>query len=348
MAGKKTKANRKKIRKTKLVKKKSNKKRIWGLILVALLIVIIVSIFAINLLKKKETTDKKNRSTTKVETSNKTITSCFRSPIFPMKHGLRGPYAVDLRQDGQNIGLRIMDVKTKRSLKLSGWDSFGYLGLYTLDNKGNIYTSPLPYVSIDINPPEEQNKLLIVDSRTGKMSEFMKLPSKNSPTAKNPFGVIGLGFDCDTKSLYASSVAGSTFNDESGKLFQIDPNTKKIINTYDNIDVLGISIFQGKTGKRMYLGMARKPEIYSIGLDENGGFIDDLKFEFSLVDTPGGGFHKAHRMKIKDGIMTLKAREFSFTLIAASNSLRTIYTFKYNKSNDKWEFIELHKDNGKK
>ena len=342
MSGKKSKSNKKKLQRLKTVQSKSNKKRTWGLIFVALLIIIIVSVFAINFIKKNETTDTKNRSTTKVETSNKTITSCFRSPIFPMKHGLKGPYAVDLRQDAQHKGLRIMDVKTRRTMKLPGWESFGYLGLYTLDNKGNIFTSPLPYVSIDINPPKEQNKLLIVDSRTGKMTEFMRLPSKNTPTPKNPFGVIGLGFDCDTKSLYTSSVAGSTFKDESGKLFQIDPESKKIINTYDNIDVLGISIFQGKTGKRMYLGMARKPEIYSIGLNENGGFDNDLKFEFSLVDVPGGGYHKAHRLKIKNGVMTLKTREFSFTLIAASNSLRTIYTFKYDEANDKWNFIEVH------
>jgi hypothetical protein len=243
------------------------------------------------------------------------------------------------------MGLKIIvEKRNGKSLRLPEWNKFGFLGLYTLDNMGNIFTAPSPYVSIDINPPKEQNKILKVNGKTGEMTEFLRLPSKNPPTSKNPFGVIGLAFDCESQSLYATSIAGSTYKEESGKLFQINNIDKKILNTYDNIDVMGIAIFKGVSGKRIYLGLARKPEVYSIGLNENGSFKDDLRFEFSLIDVPGGGDYKTHRIKINNGVMTLKTREFSYTLIAASTTLRVIYTFKYNIENDKWEFIDIRNE----
>ncbi len=339
MSGRKAKLKKKNLQKAKQQAKNSKKQKRFAIYIVAIIIIALLGLIAYNLIPDNNSSKKHDKISFH---SNKTIKSCFRSPVFPMQYGLKAPYAVDLRQNAENMGLKIIEAKTGKSIQLPGWKNFGYLGLYTLDNHGNIYTSPAPYVSIDINPPKEQNKILIVDGKTGDMTVFMDLPSKNPPTPKNPFGVIGLAFDCETKSLYATSIAGSTFRDESGKVFQIDPRSRKIINIFDNHDVMGLAIFRGKRGKRLYLGMARKPEVFSVGLDEKGGFKDDLRFEFSLKDVPGGSNLKAHRIKIKEDRMTLKTREFSYTLIAASNSMRTIFTFDYNPSKDKWEFVELH------
>jgi len=329
-----------KAKKPKATPKKAKKSK-WLLAVVAILILAIAGIIAFGLIGDNSSSRSKKHHKRIEAAGNKSIHSCKRTPAFALKYGLKYNIAIDLRQGNEFRGLRLIDIKTGKSLRLPGWDSFGYLGLYTLDDKGNIYTSPVPYVSIDINPPKEQNKILIVDSKTGKMSEFMRLPSDNPPSPRNPFGVIGLAFDCETKSLYASSVAGSSFKNESGKVFQIDPQHKKILSTFDNHDVLGLAIFRGKSGKRMYMGMARKPEVYSVGLKDDGSFDDDFRYEFSLKDVPGGANLKAHRIKIKNGIMTLKAREFSYSLIAASNPMRTIYTFKYSPEKDKWEFVSL-------
>ncbi len=338
MPEKKAKIKRKAIKKA-AKPAKSKKTRIYAIWVVSIIIIALLSLLAYNLIPGNSAKKHKKHVS---NLGNSSISSCLKSPVFPLKFGLKAPFAVDLRQNGENMGLKIMEAKTGRTIQLPGWRKFGYLGLYTLDNHGNIYTSPLPYVSIDINPPAEQNKILIVDAKTGKMSEFLNLPSKNPPTPNNPFGVIGLIFDCETISLYASSLAGSTFKEETGKIFQIEPKSKKILNTFDNHDVMGLAIFRGKSGKRMYMGMARKPEVWSVGLDEIGGFKEDLRFEFSLKDVPGGGNLKAHRLKIKNNRMTLKAREFSYTLIAASTSMRTIYTYEYNQNIDKWNFVELH------
>ncbi len=344
MSGKKTKAKR--AIKQKVKAKKSNSKKRTGLLIVSILIFGILGLIAFGLSKSKGGKKEKKHSNTSISKQNKVISSCKRSPLFPTKHGMKAPFAVDLRQGTAFRGLRIIEARRNgKYLQLPGWDKFGFLGLYTLDNKGNIFTAPMPYVSIDINPPKEQDRILKVDARTGRMSVFMNLPFTKPPSAKNPFGVIGLEYDCTTNSLYATSVAGSTYKKEYGKIFQINPDTKIILDTYDNLDAMGVTIFAGKTGRRIYIGLARKPEVYSIGLDEQGGFKHDLRFEFSLKDVSGGADVKAHRMRIKDNVMTLKAREFSYSLITASVSMRTIYKYKYNPEKDKWEFIELHSEN---
>ncbi len=336
MANKNYKKNKIQSKKKQIVKPAAKSRKI-GLWIVGLLILIIVGLIIYGLLPSGHS----KLSQGDFYTSNKALVQCFKNPDFPQKYGMNPPYAIDLKQNMENRGLRIIEANTGKILKLPGWENFGFLGLYTRDQFGNIYTSPVPYVSIDINPPAEQNKILRVDNTTGEMKEFVKLPSDNPPTPTNPFGVIGLNFDCETNSLYATSVAGSGIKKETGKIFQIDPSTGKIEDTYDDFDALGIALFVGNDGKRAYLGSARKPEIYSVGIDEDGGFKNDLRFEFSLLDVPNGSFHKAHRIKIEDDIMTLKTREFSYTLIAASEVMRTNYKFRYNRNKGNWEFEGL-------
>ena len=212
----------KKKQKKIVQKKRKNKKP--ALIIVSVLILAILGIIIYGL--SVNSGKSKPKKHINISSGNKSIASCTKNPAFPSKEGMNPPYAIDLRQNDYFLGLQIIEAKTGRVLRRPDWDDFGYLGLYTIDNHGNIYTSPVPYVSIDINPPELQNRILKVDGISGNMEEFLKFSSSKPPTPKNPFGVIGLIFDCDTKSLYATTVAGSTMNDEIGCIYQIDIETK--------------------------------------------------------------------------------------------------------------------------
>ncbi|HHB52043.1 MAG TPA: hypothetical protein ENK75_03215, partial [Saprospiraceae bacterium] len=171
MSGKKTKQKRK-VNKPARKSNKPKRSRTWAIWIVAILIIAILSILAFSLLS--DNNSKKHHKNT-ASLNQKGISSCLKSPVFPLKFGLKGPFAVDLRQNNESMGLKIMEAKTGRTIQLPGWKKFGYLGLYTLDDRGNIYTSPVPYVSIDINPPDQQNKILIVDAKTGEMKEYMNL-----------------------------------------------------------------------------------------------------------------------------------------------------------------------------
>lgn len=262
---------------------------------------------------------------------------CKVAPAFPKKFGLRMPYGVDLRQQGY-MGLAIIEGNPGgKTLRLPEWEQAGYLGPHAFDQNGNIYVAPTPNINIDFNPPEKQNIVYIVESQTGEMKKLIELPWASPPTANNPFGLVGLTYDCDTESLYAASLAGSTFREEKGRIFRIDLKSGKVADQLEGLDVLGLGVFNGSSGKRLYFASARASEVYSIGLKDSGNFRNDKRLEFSLAAGSQGAFDKGHRIQFSGpNQMTVKAIEFSYSLIAASDPRRNIYSYVYDPQQDAW------------
>ncbi len=271
------------------------------------------------------------------------VDACAKNPSFPTKSGLKPPYFIDLRQiDGP--GLKIIEArKNGRVLKKEEWSRAGTLGPYTLDKNGVIYTAPIPFVNLRDRPMSIYNQILRVDSQTGAMTDFLHLPPAAQPTQENAYGIVGMAYDCSNHSMYVSSLAGSSAEEEVGRIFHIDLKTKKILHQLDGFDALGLGIFNMKSGKKLFLGHARSPEIYSIALDESGDFIGTPKFEFSLAAMEGGSYDNAHRIRfMKGNVLKIKGIEFSFSLIAASDPQRNVYLFDYDGVKDEWKFREAH------
>ena len=319
------------------MKKKINKRWFWAL--AGMLVILFVGYFFRNdIFGSKDT---RHPGSSLLYTAG-SVRPCAVNPVFPMKMGLQPPFLIDLRQRGYR-GLRIMENQVDgKVLELPGWSDFGWLGLYTVDNDGNIYLSSIPHESIEHNPLGEQNRILVVDSQTGEMSEFMELPQEAPSTMKNPFGAMGLHFDCDNKFLYVSSLAGSTMKKVLGSIYQIDLEKKKVVSRLKGTDAIGLSTYNNTGGKRLYYGLAREPEVYSVALDEKGRFMGTPRKEFSLLDQPGGAFDKAHRIRFRGDQMEVKANEFTYTMAAASDPYQNIYNFQYNRTDDSWEFINMY------
>lgn len=308
-------------------------------ILISMLVVGAIGVAYLSYQQKNTTTTKKTGNHKVGITDN-----CKAMPSFVATNGLQQPVMIDFTQK-EFTGFRIIEARgQQRTLQLPEWSSKGNLGPYCVDARGNIYTTGVPYVSLEKNKPEEQNKIYIVDHKTGKMSDFINLPWAEAPSANNPYGAVGLAYDCGTKSLYAASLAGSTAQAEIGQIMQIDIATKKVISTLEGVDALSVGIYNTKSGKRLYYGSARTPEIFSVLLDKKGNFVGEPQFEFSLAAQKGGSADKGHRIRFfKDGRMEIKAIEFSYSLMAASDPMRNIYNFKYNPTTDSWDFMEVHK-----
>lgn len=267
---------------------------------------------------------------------------CKTGPAFASQFGLQLPVAIDLRQQ-RDRGLSLMEGRQGgKTLHLPEWEQAGYLGPHAIDRKGNIYVAPAPNINLEYNPPEEQNKVYIVGSQTGKMEKYLDLPWVSPPTANNPFGVVGLTYDCETESLYAASIAGSGFKEEVGRIYRIDLKTKAVMDQLEGVDAIGIGVFNHPAGKRLYFGSAREPEVFSIALDKKGNFKGNKRFEFSLAAQKGGSFDKGHRIQfLGEKQMVVKAIEFSYSLIAASNPKRNIYTLNYDPATDKWTLLDV-------
>ncbi len=268
---------------------------------------------------------------------------CRHNPAFIPKVGLKEPVMIDFRQK-EVSGFQLIEAKKDgKVVRMPSWDDAGHLGPYTVDEHGNIFTAPVPYVSIFENPPAEQNKIYKVNTNDGKMKEFMALTDE-TPNNDNPFGVMGIAYDCDVHALYATSIAGSTMKAQKGIIYKINPKTREIMAKLEGFDAIGIGIYNTVNGKKLFLGAARTPEIFSVTLDEKGNFVGRPTFEFSLAALEGGSYDNAHRIRfLKDDEMEIKAIEFSYSLIASSDPLRNIYKFTYDKESDTWNNISIEK-----
>ena len=227
--------------------------------------------------------------------------------------------------------------QTARFYQHPTWTMAGYLGHMVFDPAGNVYTFPAPRVSLIDNPPEQQNKIYHVNTDSGVMTTFITLTAAAPPSPENPFGVLGLAYDCDTTSLYATSVAGSTRAAETGKLARIDLSSARVITEATGIDAIGVTVYNTPTGKRLYFGRARSADVDSIALDGEGNFVGEAQYELSLPDPS----YKAWRINFTpEGVMQIRGLQFDFNLIATGERDEVQYKFGLDAATGGWQLIE--------
>jgi hypothetical protein len=226
---------------------------------------------------------------------------------------------------------------TKQFIQHPSWKEAGNLGGFINDSQGNFYTIPVPFVSVELNPPEKQTILYRIDAISGEMAPVLTLPAASPPSATNPFGLMGLGLDCETNSLYVTSVAGSSASQELGRIFRIDLGAMQVVDQYEGVDAIGVGVFKGVSGKRLYYGAARGPLVFSIALDDKGNFVGVPREEFSIANIPGVGNQRVRRINfLNPQEMSVRSVEFNFSLRASSEVPSDLITFNYDPSSDAW------------
>jgi hypothetical protein len=272
------------------------------------------------------------------------VTNCNSTqPAFAQKLGFSTRAVLDTRsQDVKGIALFDLDQNGKptRSFQDPTWVTAGFLGPPVLDGAGNIYVAPIPAINILDNPPAKANYIYRIDAATGKMTALLDLPSLAQPTPENPYGIMALFYDCDTNSLYASSVFGSTRFTQAGRLFRIDLNTNTIRSVLDGIDAFGLAVFNSAQGKRLYWGLARSAVIDSIPLDAQGDFSGSIRTEVQLL---GLGFHGDERARdirfSGTDKLLIKTIQFDFNLVASTETRQTAFEYHYDSAQDRWQFV---------
>src|SRR3981081_872925 len=99
------------------------------------------------------------------------------------------------------------------------WKKGGWLAPIVLDETGNIFTAPAPFINVLNNPIRDQNVVYKVDAHTGMMDEFIRLPLPDSLNSNNPYGIIGMVYLCGAGVLYVSTIIGSDRFIERGGLY---------------------------------------------------------------------------------------------------------------------------------
>jgi hypothetical protein len=232
------------------------------------------------------------------------------------------------------------------------WDDAGYLGHMTFDPVGTVYVFPAPRVSLIENPPEQQNTLYRVDTDSAALTPFLMLTAASPPSAANPFGLMGTTYDCDTNSLYAATVAGSTAGAELGKIVRIDLTTAAIVAELQGIDPFGLTICNeplseadtvgadtvgaDTVGKRLYFGAARVAEVYSIVLNSAGDFVGQPTLEFALPDP---SLKPWRLVWDTNGDLIVRAMPFDYNLIATSERVEVPFRFRRDDAG-LWHFVQ--------
>jgi hypothetical protein len=188
-----------------------------------------------------------------------------------------------------------------------------------------------------LNPVDKQNILYRIDSQSAVMAPYLELPAGLPPSSSNPFGTMGLAYDCETESLYVTSVAGSTATEEVGRLYRIDLATGLVVDQLEGFDGFGVSVFNGVEGKALYLGSARRSEVYTVTLDGAGNFVGVPQLYINTTALAGGDSRKVRRIQFTpDNRMVWSALDFDFTLRAASVTQETVYRFVYVAEQAAW------------
>ena len=224
----------------------------------------------------------------------------------------------------------------------ASWSKAGNLGPIIFDRRGYVFVLPIPKINLLDNRPGEQNTLWRVDAVSEQLTRYLSLPSAHPVDVNNPYGLLGLSYDCETDLLYVSSVQGSSRHHERGAVHVISAQEPRSISSHALGDFMGIALFRGRSGKRIYLARARSSEVVSYPLDAKGKIFGDARSEFSLAALGPRGDDVARRMTASGADrLTVYGVEFAFNLVAPTEKKETRYEFQYDASQDRFGLTRI-------
>ena len=268
--------------------------------------------------------------------------SCAAFPPFAERQGFTNRAALDT-SDTHQPGMRLIEPgaagQLPRVFQDPSWVQAGFLGVPVRDTAGNIYVAPAPQTSLILNPPGQQTRIYKIDGTTGQMALFATVPAAQPPSGENPFGILGLAVDCQTNSLYAASVAGSTRQQEIGRIARIDLRTGQITSQIDGIDGFGLAVGREKDvpGGRLYIARARTPDIQSIALDKDGSLVGRPVPELAFGSLLDDGDGRVRRLSLAtNGTLALTITPFVYTLAPPSTAAQHL-TFVFDQKQMVWQ-----------
>ena len=262
--------------------------------------------------------------------------SCVKPPQFLAGMGIGQPVIIDLSQK-RFKGIAFLHGKNMQQiLHPKIWEQYEHFSTYTLDEYGNIYLAPMPFISIKPTTFNLQTKLYKLDSNTGKI-EIWKDFVDVHPSAYNPYGINAVTYDCDDKTLWVSAIDETSYEKQKGVIYHIDIQTRKVLQTLENIDALTLQVIRSDKGKYLLIGGARDSSLYAIEI-KKGRLTEDKERLISLLNSN----EHIRKIKIKgENHLQIETIPFTYALIAQSGTRdRKLYHLFWDK-NSSWRVNEL-------
>lgn len=256
---------------------------------------------------------------------------CAKHPNFLNKLKIPQPIAIDLSQQ-QHKGLAFLYGQgLSKVLHLKTWEKFDHFSTYALDPKGNMYLSPMPYISVKEKTFEFQKSIYKLDSNSGKLSVWMNLDEVKA-SSNNPYGVIALAYDCDDHTLWVSTLDETDYKTNRGVIYNIDVKSKKILHRIEGVDALSLKLVKSDKGKQLLFGGARENFLYSLE-------TKTLKIT-KLFKLPNAHEH-IRKIKVRSqNLLELQTIPFSYSLVAQSSQGkdRKYYSLQWDNIHSSWNF----------
>ena len=280
----------------------------------------------------------------KEETVDFQSNDCKRQPAFIKTTGFDPSRSAFSTSEKKITGLVLLqlsqagDTAGKKIYQHPSWTMGGRMGPIQLDADGNCFTAPVPVISLLDNPAEKQNIIYRTDAVSGEMKIFCSLPAAKNISAENPYGVLGLSYLCESNTLYASSVQGSTREKQEGVIYAIDGATGKILDKIDNADGIGMGISYMSGKRTLYFGSARSSDIFCVTLTAEGKFSGKPQPAFTIAGLGPRGDDKVRRIKFdkRSGQLQAIGVEFNFNLTAPTEKQEATYLFSWDEEQKKW------------
>ena len=281
-------------------------------VILAVLIVGIVGFLVISQKHKVQNTISQSRAEHNIGNFKKQH-SCARPPQFLKRLKVPQPIMIDLSQK-QFKGIALLYGKQfKKVLHPKIWEQYEHFSTYTMDEKGNIYLIPIPFISIHPTTFNLQKNLYKLDTKTGKISIFMHFDDV-LPSASNPYGLNAITYDCEDKTLWVAAIDESDYKSQKGVIYHINPQTKEILQKVEGVDVLSMSMLRSNKGKFLLVGSARDNGLYAYIIKDNKLQNTPIK----LLELPSPNEHIRKIKVTGTNILELQSIPFSYALIAQS------------------------------
>ncbi len=259
--------------------------------------------------------------------------SCARPPQFLSRMHIPQPVMIDLSQK-RFKGIALLYGKGfKKVLHPKQWEQYAHFGTYAVDEKGNVYLVPIPFISIHPDTFNLQKNIYKLDSKSGKLSVLMHFEGI-VPSSKNPYGLNTIAYDCDSRTLWAAAIDKSDYSTQQGVIYHIDPKSRKILQKIKGVDVLSMALVRTSLGKFLLVGSARDNGLYAYPLKKDRLLPKPVR----LLTLPDPNEH-IRKIKIKgNNTLELQSIPFTYALIARSDRKdRMYYRVTWNREKKQWE-----------
>ncbi len=269
--------------------------------------------------------------------AKKKVVSCNGTPKFYGKLKLPKSAAFSTNEPNTRGLVLLSPIENSDAVSKyqnQSWNRSGFMDAFVVDQNGNVYAGPSPRTGLGVAKPSKQDHVFKVDTNSGELKDMLTLPSAAPTSPENPYGVLGLALDCDTNSLYVTTVTGSTDANQVGRIFRVDYSSGDITGQLENIDGYGVAVRSTANGKQLVYGSARDGKIRAVNLDAAGNFQGEPQEIAALDDTK-----RARTISFSgENGMLVQAVDFVFTKSDIPQG--DTVSFQFDAGGNKWNLVQ--------